>query len=105
MKDVVNPITLQLNYVDNNRPNFKGDPLKIPEIRNILIDHVTILGSRNAGKFSGIPERPLKGIALEDVTITAETDFVIQDSAEPILTRVTRTITPGVGPKVIPGEH
>ena len=105
MKDVANPITLQLNYVDNNRPNFKGDPLKIPEIRNILIDHVTILGSRNAGKFVGIPERPLKGITLEDITITAETDFVIQDSDEPILTRVTRMITPGAGPKIIAGEH
>ncbi|HEY4249337.1 MAG TPA: glycosyl hydrolase family 28 protein [Lacunisphaera sp.] len=105
MKDVANPITIQLNYVDNNRPNFKGDPRKIPEIRNILIDHVTATGARNAGIIVGLPERPIKDLTLEDVSITAETDLVIRDADQPTLIRVTRTIKPGVGPTKIPGEH
>ncbi len=105
MKDVANPITLQLNYVDNNRPNFKGDPKKIPEIRDILIDHVTATGARNAGKIIGIPERPISRVTLEDVTIIAETDLVVEDAEPPVLTRVTRTIKPGVAPAKIPGEH
>jgi len=105
MKDVANPITLQLNYVDNNRPNFKGDPAKIPEIRDILIDHVTATGARNAGKIIGLPDRPIRGVTLEDVTIVAETDLVVEDAEPPVFTRVTRTINPSVAPEKIPGEH
>jgi len=105
MKDVANPITIQLNYVDNNRPNFKGDPRKIPEIRNILIDHVTATGSRNAGVIIGLPDSLIKGLTMEDVSITAETDLVIRDAEQPTLTRVTRTIKPGVAPAKISGEH
>jgi polygalacturonase len=105
MKNVANPITLQLNYVDNNRPNFKGDPRKIPEIRNILIDHVTATGARNAGIVIGLPDSLIKGLTMEDVSIIAETDLVIRDAEQPTLTRVTRTIKPGVAPAKIPGEH
>lgn len=105
MKDVANPITLQLNYVDNNRPDFKGDPAKIPEIRDILIDHVTATGARNAGKIIGLPDRPIRGVTLEDVTIVAETDLVVEDAEPPVFTRVTRTIKPGVALEKIPGQH
>ena len=105
MSDVANPITLQLNYVDNNRPNFKGDPAKVPEIRDILIDHVTVTGAHNAGKILGIPDRPISHVTLEDVTIVAETDLVVEDAEAPVLTRVTRTIKPGVAPAKISGEH
>lgn len=105
MKDVANPITIQLNYVDNNRPNFKGDPRKIPAIRDIMIDHVTATGARNAGIIIGLPDSPIKGLAMEDVSITAETDLVIRDADQPTLTRVTRTIKPDIAPAKIPGEH
>jgi hypothetical protein len=91
--------------VDNNRPNFKGDPRKIPEIRNILIDHVTATGARNAGIVIGLPDSLIKGLTMEDVSIIAETDLVIRDAEQPTLTRVTRTIKPGVAPAKIPGEH
>src|SRR5262249_8871823 len=33
MKNVKDAIVLDLLYVDNNRPNFKGDPEKIPKIK------------------------------------------------------------------------
>src|SRR6266481_5726884 len=56
MKHVADAIVLQLDYVDNNRPNFRGDPTKVPAIRNILLDHLTIEGSRNAGIIHGIPD-------------------------------------------------
>ncbi|MGC4073307.1 MAG: glycoside hydrolase family 28 protein [Nibricoccus sp.] len=105
MKGVANAITLQLDYVDNNRPNFKGDPTKVPKIQNILIDHVTIEGSRNAGKIIGLPDSPITNITLEDVTLTAEKDLIIKDADHPVFTRVTRTIKPGVGPAKIEDEH
>ncbi len=105
MKDVANPITIQLNYVDNNRPNLKGDPRKIPAIRDILIDHVTATDARNAGVIIGLPDSPIRGLTVEDVSITAETDLVIRDADQPMLARVTRTIKPGIAPAKIPGEH
>jgi polygalacturonase len=105
MKNVANAIVLQLDYMDNNRPNFSGDANKIPAIRNILIDHVTIEGSRNAGIIHGLPDSRITNVTMQDVTLTAEKDFDIRDADEPVCERVTRTIKPGVAPAKIPGEH
>ncbi len=100
MKNVTNAIVLDMNYVDNNRPDFKGDPTKVPAFRDILIDHVTIEGSRNAGKITGLPESPIANITLQDVTLTAENDIVTKDAQNITYDRVTRTIKPGVaGPR------
>lgn len=100
MKNVRDAIVLDLNYVDNNRPNFKGDPGKIPSIKNILIDHVTVESARNAGRIVGLPESPITNITLRDITITAEKDFIIKDATEPVFERVTRIIKPAVMPPV-----
>ena len=105
MTNVANAIGLQLDYVDNNRPNFKGDPTKVPAIRNILLDHLTIAGSRNAGIIHGIPDSPITNITLSDITLTAEKDLDVKDATTPVFERVTRIIQPGVGPQKIPGEH
>ena len=98
MKNVANAILLQLDYVDNNRPYFKGDPTKVPSIRDILIDNVTIEGSANAGKIIGLPDSPITNITFRNVQITAETDFVIKDAGQPIFENVTRNIKKGVVP-------
>jgi polygalacturonase len=98
MKNVPNAIVLQLDYTDNNRPNFKGDPTKVPAIRNILLDHITIEGSRNAGIIHGLPDSPITNIVLRDITLTAENDLDIKDADNPTFERVTRNIKPGVAP-------
>jgi polygalacturonase len=105
MKNVENAVVLQLDYVDNNRPDFKGDPTKIPAIKNILLDHLTIEGSRHAGIIHGLPESPITNITLSDITLTAEKDFDVRDADHPIYERVVRTIKAGVAPPKIPGEH
>lgn len=105
MRNVENAIVLQLDYVDNNRPNFKGDPTKIPAIRNILIDHLVIEGSKNAGIIHGIPESPITNLTLRDVTLTAEKDFDIRNADQPTFERVTRTIKAGVAPLQNTREH
>jgi polygalacturonase len=97
MKNVDNAIVLQLDYVDNNRPDFKGDPTKIPAIRNILIDHLTIEGSRSAGIIHGLPDSPISNITFRDITLSAEKDFDIRDAEKPVFERVTCTIKPGAG--------
>ena len=96
MKNVVNAIVLDLNYSDNNRPDFKGDPTRIPTIRNVLIDHVTIENSKNAGKIVGLPERRITGVTLREVTISAEHDLVVKDADKPVFDSVTLQIKAGI---------
>jgi len=105
MQGVGNAIILQLDYTDNNRPDFKGDPTKVPAIRDIVIEDVTIRSSRNAGKIIGLPDSPIKGVTLRNVSITAEKDFVIKDAEPPVFENVTRDIKPGIAPVSPEGEH
>ena len=105
MKNVTNAIVLQLDYIDNNRPDFKGDPTKIPAIHNILLDHITIEGSRNAGIIHGLPDSKITNITLRDISITAEKDLSVRDADNPVYERVTKVIKPGVAPARIAGEH
>lgn len=105
MENVRDAFMLQLDYVDNNNPNFKGNPLKIPAFRNIVFDHIKVTGALHAGMIHGIPESRITGIKFSDITITAEKDFDIRYADEPVFERVTRTIKPGVAPPQIPGEH
>ena len=88
MKNVANAIVLDLSYVDNNRPDFKGDPTKIPAIKNILIEDVTIANSKNAGKIVGLRESLITDIKLRNVTLTAEKDFIIKDADKPVFENV-----------------
>jgi hypothetical protein len=96
MKGVANAIVLDLRYVDNNRPDFKGDPAKVPSLRDILIENVSIAGSVNAGRIVGLPDSPITGVTLRDVQITAEHDFVIRDAIKPVFEHVVRDIRQGV---------
>lgn len=105
MKNVPHPIILQLDYVDNNRPDFKGDPTKVPAIRDLLIDRVQIEGARKAGVFRGLPDSRITGVTLRDVRIVAEQDFDVKDADAPTCERVTKEIRPGVAPKKVPGER
>lgn len=98
MKDVANAIVIQLDYVDNNRPDFKGDPTKVPSVRDILIDNIVIENSTNAGKIVGLPDSPIKNITLRNVQLTAETDFIVKDAEPPVFENVKLTIRKGVAP-------
>lgn len=97
MKQVGNAILLDLNYVDNNRPNFKGDPSKVPSIRDIVIENVTVDGARNAGRIVGLPDSKISDITLKDVHIVAEKGIVIADVGTIHRENVTVDIKPGVG--------
>ena len=105
MKNVGNAIVFQLDYVDNNRPDFKGASTKIPVIRSILLDHLTIDGARNAGIIHGLPDSLIRNLMFRDITLIAGKDFDIRNAEEPVCECVARTIKPGVGPVKIPGEH
>ena len=53
MQNVGNAIVLDLLYTDNNRPNFRGDPSKIPQINDIKICNVNIESGATQARLSG----------------------------------------------------
>jgi len=99
MKHVGYAILLDMSYVDNNRPDFKGDPSLIPDFHNILIDHVTIENARSAGKISGLAGHPIYNITLRDVTLKAETDLVATNAVDIVYENVRRSILPSSKPE------
>ncbi|MFI5336247.1 MAG: glycoside hydrolase family 28 protein [Opitutales bacterium] len=89
MTDVANAIVLQLDYVDDNRPDFRGDPAKVPAIRDILIENVVITNSNNAGKIVGLPDSPITNLTLRNVQLSARHDFRIKDTQHLTFENVT----------------
>jgi polygalacturonase len=92
MKDVKNAIVLDLTYTDNNRPDFRGDPNKVPRIDDVEISNVTIDGAQNAGRFVGLPDSPIGRVTLRNVTLTADKDFVQKDADSIVFENCQRTI-------------
>jgi polygalacturonase len=92
MREVADAIVLDLTYTDNNRPNFRGDPSKVPVIRDILIENVTIHSAKRAGRIVGLPESPIGAVTLRNVTINAGKDLVIKDAGSPVFENVQRQI-------------
>jgi polygalacturonase len=92
MREVADAIVLDLTYTDNNRPNFRGDPSKVPAIRDILIENVTIQSAKRAGRIVGLPESPIAGVTLRNVTIAAGRDLVVKDAGVPTFDNVRRRI-------------
>ena len=95
MKDVDAAIVLDLLYVDNNRPNFRGDPTKIPTIKNIRIEHVKIENAHTAGRIVGLPDSPIRDVTLNDVQMSADTDLVFQNTVGVVLNQFSETIKNG----------
>jgi polygalacturonase len=100
MKQVTNAIVLDLNYVDNNRPDFKGDPSKVPSIQDVLIENVTVDGARNAGRIVGLPDSKITDITLKKVHIVAEKGLVVENVGDIRREDVTVDVKAGVGPPV-----
>jgi polygalacturonase len=104
MQRVEHAFVFELDYVDNNRPDFKGDESLVPSINGVLIEHVVVSSCRYAGKIIGLPDSPIRNFIFRDVSITAEKDFVIKD-ADPQFDHVTRILKPKLMPKRKRGEH
>ena len=64
----------------------------MPSIDDVEISNVTIDGAQNAGRFIGLPDSPIGRVALRNVTITAEKDFVQKDADAVTFEKVNRAI-------------
>jgi polygalacturonase len=69
-----------------------------PQFRDIYIENVTCRGARRAVQLQGLPEMPISGIHLRNVSITAEQGLVCQDAQNISLSGVE--IFNGKGPVV-----
>ena len=59
-----------------------------PQFRDIFIENVTCRGARRAVQLQGLPEMPIAGIHLRNVSITAEQGLVCQDAKDITLSEV-----------------
>ncbi|HTQ39190.1 MAG TPA: glycoside hydrolase family 28 protein [Pirellulales bacterium] len=92
MKDVHYAFVFDLLYMDDARPNFRGEPNKIPSMRDVEICNVKVESAKDAGRIWGLPESPISGITFRNVQITADTDFKQQDAHDITYENVTRHI-------------
>ena len=80
MRGVANAFIFQLDYVDDNRPNFRGDPTKVPSIRDVMIENVTVGDAARAGRVTGLPDSPIRSFLFRNVRIQAGRGLVIHDA-------------------------
>jgi polygalacturonase len=89
MTDVANAFVFQLNYMDDNHPDFRGERRKVPSIHDILIERVVVKNSKNAGEIIGLPDSPITRIRFRDVKLDVRHDFRIVDAYQITFENVT----------------
>ncbi|MEU9407445.1 pectinesterase family protein [Streptomyces sp. NPDC048281] len=77
-----------------------GDPAQAitgttPNYHDITVSGITATGATEAGQIIGLPERPVTGITLTSVTISARTGLTVRNAA---LRTKSTTIKPASGP-------
>jgi polygalacturonase len=79
IKNVPIPIGLSLYYPGRTapKPGEAVAPAPViattPTVRDIVIRNVTVTQAEEAGRVLGLPERPIEGLVLENITIEAKT--------------------------------
>ncbi len=94
LEGVGQAILLDLNYVDNNRPDFRGDPRKVPSIDGVVFERIAIRGAAHAGRIAGLPDSPITGVVLREVSIHAGDDLRVTHATPPTEVDVTRDLGP-----------
>jgi DNA sulfur modification protein DndE len=86
-------------YYSNQAPGEGGDAVvaaakpvpvseKTPQFRDIYIENVICRGAGQAVALQGLPEMPIRGIHLENVSITAENGVACTDAQDITLNHV-----------------
>jgi polygalacturonase len=84
MTDIVTDAIGFNMYYGGGGDEAKSVPVseKTPQFRNIYIRNVTCRGARQAVALQGLPEMPIRGIHLRDVSITAERGIACTDAQD-----------------------
>ncbi len=83
------------NLRDVHRP---AEPVseETPQFKDIYMKHIVCRGAERAALLQGLPEMPLRGIHMEDVSITSDLGAVAMDAQDISMARVA--ILPKDGP-------
>lgn len=104
MEDVKNPILIS-EYYPKALPEGEVETAPItrltPFFHDITIENVKAVNSGNAGIIVGLPESPVKNVALKNVSIAAETGMTVA-YAEVTGTEVHLVVAKGEAMKVAP---
>ena len=109
MENVKNPIFLSGYYPDNTIPPPFTDPPQdvtdtTPNYHDIAIENVNATGTTNpAGKIIGVPEMPIQGLLLNNVTISSVPTGLWLRNVSVTLNNVT--IQPRSGPPLVVQEN
>ena len=101
MTDVETPIEITEYYTGMVKDDA-GQPVTehTPKFHDITIENVTAKGAKRAAVIMGLPESPIKGLVLKNVSISSATGMTIQNAE---LTESGMTITPASGDAVLRG--
>ncbi len=66
-----------------------------PRFRDIFLENISVNGARRAIQLQGLPEMPLTGIRLRNVSIAAEQGLICQDATDLTLERIDLRNTKG----------
>jgi polygalacturonase len=69
-----------------------------PNYHDITISSITATGATEAGQIVGLPERPVTGLTLTSVAITAKTGLTVRNAT---VTTASTTVKPASGPAYI----
>jgi polygalacturonase len=99
MDGVETPIEITEYYTGMVKDDA-GQPVTehTPKFHDITIENVTAIGAKRAAVIMGLPESPIKGLVLKNVSISAATGMTIQNAE---LTESGVTITPTTGEAVM----
>jgi polygalacturonase len=93
-------ISFNMYYEQSGSAPRAGKPIPVtegtPQFRNLYIENITCRGAQRAVQLQGLPEMPIRGIHLKNVSITADTGLFCEDARDISLDHVE--IIPAKGP-------
>lgn len=97
MKDVAQPLSLNLYYEDKSAAGRIAQPITAttPFLHDVFIDHLTATGAGTAGDITGLPESPVKQVTLTDVRISADKGMTVTDATGVVFKNVQINATTG----------
>ncbi|WP_262056409.1 pectinesterase family protein [Streptomyces sp. STR69] len=100
MTDVTTPIQITGYYPSIPADGDAAQTINstTPNYHDITIANITATGANTAGQIVGVPERPITGLTLTSVNITAKTGLTVRNAT---VSTTSTTIKPASGPAYV----
>ncbi|WP_427924175.1 pectinesterase family protein [Streptomyces sp. cg40] len=100
MTDVTTPIQITGYYPSIPADGDAAQPVTstTPNYHDITLADITATGATTAGQIVGVPERPITGLTLTSVDITAKTGLIVRNAT---VSTTSTTVRPASGPAYV----